>query len=108
MDSVQSVHAQVWYHLGGRVETDSVAMAAARRDQAGIQRRHRLERRHGDIPSQTPPFVSLVARHEVSEDTEEELEEELPALLIETTAERSLTAGAPRPRLCWRRRRWFT
>jgi hypothetical protein len=33
------------YHLGGRVETDTVAMAAARQDQAGIQRRHRLERR---------------------------------------------------------------
>ena len=36
------------YHLGGRVEKDTVAMAAARRDQAGIQRRHRLERRQGD------------------------------------------------------------
>jgi hypothetical protein len=32
-------------------------MAAARQDQAGIQRRHRLERRHGDDPSQTPPFI---------------------------------------------------
>jgi hypothetical protein len=42
------------YHLGGRVETDTVAMAAARQEQAGIQRRHRLERRHGDDPSQTP------------------------------------------------------
>ena len=71
MDSVQSVHAQVWYHLGGRVETDSVAMAAARRDQAGIQRRHRLERRHGDDPSQTPPLISLVARNEISEGIEE-------------------------------------
>jgi hypothetical protein len=40
------------YHLGGRVETDTVAMAAARQEQAGIQRRHRLERRHGDDPSQ--------------------------------------------------------
>jgi hypothetical protein len=59
------------YHLGGRVETDTVAMAAARQDQAGIQRRHRLERRLGDDPSQTPPFTSLVARHEVSQDTEE-------------------------------------
>ena len=59
------------YHLGGRVETDTVAMAAARQDRAGIQRRHRLERRLGDDPSQTPPFTSLVARHEVSQDTEE-------------------------------------
>ena len=59
------------YHLGGRVETDTVAMAAARQDQAGIQRRHRLERRQGDDPSQTPPFTSLVARHEVSQGTEE-------------------------------------
>jgi hypothetical protein len=59
------------YHLGGRVETDTVAMAAARQDQAGIQRRHRLEHRQGDDPSQTPPFTSLVARHEVSQDTEE-------------------------------------
>ena len=42
------------YHLGGRVETDTVAMAAARQEQAGIQRRHRLERRQGDEPSQTP------------------------------------------------------
>ena len=59
------------YHLGGRVETDTVAMAAARQEQAGIQRRHRLERRQGDDPSQTPPFTSLVARHEVSQGTEE-------------------------------------
>ena len=59
------------YHLGGRVETDTVAMAAARQEQAGIQRRHRLERRQGDEPSQTPPFTSLVARHEVSQGTEE-------------------------------------
>jgi hypothetical protein len=59
------------YHLGGRVETDTVAMAAARQEQAGIQRRHRLERRHGDDPSQTPPFISLVARHEISQGTEE-------------------------------------
>ena len=59
------------YHLGGRVETDTVAMAAARQDQAGIQRRHRFERRHGDDPSQTPPFISLVARHEISQGTEE-------------------------------------
>ena len=56
------------YHLGGRVETDTVAMAAARQDQ---ERRHRLERRQGDDPSQTPPFTSLVARHEVSQGTEE-------------------------------------
>jgi hypothetical protein len=43
------------HHLGGRVETDTVAMAA------GIQRRHRLERRHGDDPSQTPqvPILAL-------------------------------------------------
>jgi len=47
------------YHLGGRVETDTVAMA------------DRLERRQGDEPSQTPPFTSLVARHEVSQGTEE-------------------------------------
>jgi ATP-dependent DNA helicase PIF1 len=61
------------YHLGGRAETDTVAMAmaAARQDQAGIQRRHRLERRHGDDPSQTPPFISPVARHEISQGTEE-------------------------------------
>src|SRR5467141_5320573 len=59
------------YHLGGRVETDTVAMTAARQDQAGIQRRHRLERRQGDDPSQHPPFTSLVARHEVSQGTEE-------------------------------------
>src|SRR6267378_6932808 len=54
------------YHLGGRVETDTVAMAAARQDQAGIQRRHRLEHRHGDDPSQTPPFISPprdISRH---------------------------------------------
>jgi len=54
------------YHLGGRVETDMVAMAAARQDQAGIQRLHRLQRRHGDDPSQTPPFISLprdISRH---------------------------------------------
>ncbi|KAN0072687.1 hypothetical protein V8E54_008801 [Elaphomyces granulatus] len=48
-----------------------MAMAAARQYQAGIQRRHRLERRQGDDPSQTPPFTSLVARHEVSQGTEE-------------------------------------
>jgi hypothetical protein len=59
------------YHLGGRVETDTVAMAAARQEQAGIQRRHRLERRYGDDPSQTPLFISLVARHEISQGTEE-------------------------------------
>ncbi|KAN0077870.1 hypothetical protein V8E54_006174 [Elaphomyces granulatus] len=46
-------------------------MAAARQEQAGIQGRHRLERRQGDDPSQTPPFTSLVARHEVSQSTEE-------------------------------------
>ena len=46
-------------------------MAAARQEQAGIQRRHRLERRQGDDPSQTPPFTSLVARHEISQGTEE-------------------------------------
>src|SRR6267378_5197965 len=46
------------YHLGGRVETDTVAMAAARQDQAGIQRLHRLQRRHGDDPSDSPPFIS--------------------------------------------------
>jgi hypothetical protein len=47
------------YHLGGRVETDTVVMAAARQEQAGIQRRHRVERRHGDDPSQTSPFTYL-------------------------------------------------
>ncbi|KAN0068828.1 hypothetical protein V8E54_012997 [Elaphomyces granulatus] len=46
-------------------------MAAAGQDQAGIQRCHRLERRHGDDPSQTPSFISLVARHEISQGTEE-------------------------------------
>ncbi|KAN0068857.1 hypothetical protein V8E54_013026 [Elaphomyces granulatus] len=30
------------YHLGGKVETDTVAMAPAQQDRAGIQRRHRL------------------------------------------------------------------
>jgi hypothetical protein len=59
------------YHLGGRVETDTVAMAAARQEQAEIQRRHRFERRHGDDPSQTPSFSSLVARHEISQGTAE-------------------------------------
>jgi len=52
------------YHLGGRVETDTVAMAATRQEHAGIQGRHRLEHHHGDDPSQTPSFSSLVARHE--------------------------------------------
>ena len=46
-------------------------MAAAQQEQAGIQRRHRVERRHGDDPSQTPPFISLVACHEISQGTEE-------------------------------------
>jgi hypothetical protein len=41
-------------------------MTAARKEQA-----HRLERRHGDDPSQTPPFISLVARHVISQGTEE-------------------------------------
>jgi hypothetical protein len=59
------------YHLGGRAETDTVAMAAARQEQAEIQRRHRFERRHGDDPSQTPSFSSLVARHEISQGTAE-------------------------------------
>ena len=56
------------YHLGGRVEIDTVAMAAAQQEQAGIQRRYHLERRHGDDP---PPFISLVTRHEISQGTEE-------------------------------------
>ncbi|KAN0070459.1 hypothetical protein V8E54_011328 [Elaphomyces granulatus] len=37
------------YHLGGRVETDTVAMAAVRQEQVEIQRRHRFERRHGIV-----------------------------------------------------------
>jgi hypothetical protein len=45
------------YHLGSRVETDAVATAAARQEQAEIQRRHRLERRYGDGLSQTPGFT---------------------------------------------------
>jgi len=45
-------------------------MAAAQQEQAEIRRRHRLERRHGDDPSQTPSFSSLVAHHEISQGAE--------------------------------------
>ncbi|KAN0086403.1 hypothetical protein V8E54_000091 [Elaphomyces granulatus] len=47
-----------------RVETDAVATAAARQEQAEIQRRHRLEHRYGDGLSQTPGFSSLVAAYQ--------------------------------------------
>ena len=66
------------YRLGGRVETDTVAIAAVRQDQAGIQ------------PSQTPPFISLVARHEISQGTEE------PALRSLQSANPALPGNPPR------------
>jgi hypothetical protein len=49
------------YHVGGRVESDTPTMAAARDQQAAIQRRHRLERRHDEVPSQTPALSQLIA-----------------------------------------------
>jgi hypothetical protein len=39
------------YHEGGRVETDTPEMAAARGQIAAIQRQHRVQRRHGEQPS---------------------------------------------------------
>ncbi|KAK3290112.1 uncharacterized protein B0H64DRAFT_479440, partial [Chaetomium fimeti] len=47
------------YHQGGRVETDAPEMAAARGQIAAIQRQHRVQRRHGEQPSQTPTMSGL-------------------------------------------------
>ena len=53
------------FHKRGRVATDTPEMAAARDQQLAIQRRHRVERRHGEQPSQTPPLDALLRRHQL-------------------------------------------
>ncbi|KAI1097099.1 hypothetical protein F4804DRAFT_328675 [Jackrogersella minutella] len=53
------------FHERGRVPTDTPEMAAARREQSNIQRRHRTERRHGEDPSQTPSLDDLVRERQV-------------------------------------------
>ncbi|KAK3905260.1 hypothetical protein C8A05DRAFT_12930 [Staphylotrichum tortipilum] len=49
----------------GRVATDTSEMAAARDQRLAIQRRHRVERRHGEQPSQTPPLSGLLRRQQL-------------------------------------------
>ncbi|KAK4220555.1 hypothetical protein QBC38DRAFT_188800 [Podospora fimiseda] len=57
------------YHEGGRVTTDTPEMAAARNVISATQRRHRIKRRHGGEPSQTPTMSSLLRREQPSEAT---------------------------------------
>ena len=52
------------YHEGGRVDTDTPEMAAARAEISAIQRRHRVERRHGEEPSQTPTISGLLRQQQ--------------------------------------------
>ncbi|KAH6649737.1 hypothetical protein F5144DRAFT_20371 [Chaetomium tenue] len=52
------------YHERGRVSTDTPETAAARDQRLTIQRRHRVERRHGVQPSQTPTLSSLIGREQ--------------------------------------------
>ncbi|KAH6649677.1 hypothetical protein F5144DRAFT_16204 [Chaetomium tenue] len=52
------------YHERGRVFTDTPETAAARDQRLTIQRRHRVERRHGVQPSQTPTLSSLIGREQ--------------------------------------------
>src|SRR6266516_5314766 len=51
------------YHRAGQVETDTPAIAAARRQQAQIQRDHRQQRREGEEPSQTPSISALLEQN---------------------------------------------
>jgi hypothetical protein len=51
------------YHEGGRVDTDTSEMAAARAQISAIQRQHRVQRRHGEEPPQTPTMSGLL-RHQ--------------------------------------------
>jgi hypothetical protein len=44
-------------------------MAAARNDISAIQRRHRVERRHGEEPSQTPTMSNLLRQQQPSSDS---------------------------------------
>ena len=52
------------YHERGRVPTDTPGVAAVRDQRLTIQRRHRVERRHGVQPSQTPPLSGLILRQQ--------------------------------------------
>ncbi|KAK0703228.1 hypothetical protein B0T26DRAFT_806893 [Lasiosphaeria miniovina] len=56
------------YHEGGRIATDTPEMAAARSEVSDIQRRHRLERRHGEEPSQTPTMSNLLRQQQEIQD----------------------------------------
>ncbi|KAK4148345.1 hypothetical protein C8A00DRAFT_39133, partial [Chaetomidium leptoderma] len=58
------------YHEGGRVDTDTPEMAAARGQISAIQRQHRVQRRHGEEPSQTPTMSGLL-RQQQPADTED-------------------------------------
>ncbi|KAK4148337.1 hypothetical protein C8A00DRAFT_19822, partial [Chaetomidium leptoderma] len=60
------------YHEGGRVDTDTPEMAAARGQISAIQRQHRVQRRHGEEPSQTPTMSGLL-RQQQPADTEDGL-----------------------------------
>jgi hypothetical protein len=55
------------YHEGGRVDTDTPEMAAARGQIAAIQRQHRVQRRHGEQPSQTPTMSDLLRPQQQSD-----------------------------------------
>ena len=60
------------YHEGGRVDTDTPEMAAARGQISAIQRQHRVQRRHGEEPSQTPTMSGLL-RQQQPADAEDDL-----------------------------------
>ena len=60
------------YHKGGRVATDTSEMAAARGQMSAIQRQHRVQRRHGEEPSQTPTMSGLLSQQQPG-DAEDDL-----------------------------------
>ncbi|EAQ88882.1 hypothetical protein CHGG_05501 [Chaetomium globosum CBS 148.51] len=52
------------YHEGGRLDTDTPEMAAARGQVSAIRRQHRVQRRQGEEPSQTPTMSGLLRQQQ--------------------------------------------
>jgi hypothetical protein len=98
------------YHERGRVPTDTPEIAAARDQRLTIQRRHRVERRHGVQPSQTPTLSGLIQQQQQQLNAEDEAPttSRYDLLPVQVPEEDDLADGtddlrhtSPRPRGPW-------
>ncbi|KAI0850237.1 hypothetical protein F5Y00DRAFT_44498 [Daldinia vernicosa] len=84
------------YPQGGHVPGDSPATDAARQELNNIQRRHRVERRGGEDPSQTPRLEDLIEHHRPN--PENQLQDDLEAEAEPVAPRGNRGGGRPRGR----------